>query len=471
MTEEAANSPGSNAPPTVSAVPDETLELKVKYLERYDRITGLPNREAFIERVQEIVASLPQYGPTKNALLTVDLDDFRRLNDTYGYRVGDELLKLAATKMKTCLRGRDFIGHSSGDEFVILLSEVSTLQDVRGVAERLLSCFADVWNVLDHEFYISASIGIAVFPKDRPEVPDILRNASAALYHAKKKGRSQYQIYQSGTNEKLVHLFELETDLRGALQTDEIVLHYQPQFHAASGMLVGVEALARWYHPLKGVITPGDFVPIAEDSGLIIPMGNRVIELLCAQSARWDTLGYKGLRVAANVSAIQLMRRDFVPFVLGTLDESRMDPCCLELEMTESAYIKSTDKVMAALGNLRKHGIRISIDDFGVGYSSLSYLKSLPVDGIKLDRSFVSEIGRNSTAEAIIMAVILLAQKMGIEIVAEGVETRQQADFLRLNGCTNLQGYLLSKPVDEPSMTEMLSRSHFVAGDADNYMI
>jgi len=328
---------------------------------------------------------------------------------------------------------------------------------IKKVSGRILSTFNDIWKIINHEFYMTATIGIAIIPEDKPDVYGIMMNATSALYDAKRKGKNQYQFHEHGINEKLIHMYTLENSLRCAVERDEIVVYYQPQVNAETGRITGMEALVRWQHPKKGLIPPSKFIDIAENTGLIIPIGNRVIELICEQNMNWKNTGFGTFHVAANVSSRQLQQNGFVSFIKDVLDRTGMPPSCLEIEITESAILKSMNTAIHVLTQLRELGIKISLDDFGTGYSSLSYLKTLPVDKIKIDRSFIIDIGKNKKTEAVISGIIMLAKIMNLDVIAEGVETAEQADFLILKGCSDIQGFLYSRPLPEEQFTMLLS--------------
>ncbi|HEY1405782.1 MAG TPA: EAL domain-containing protein [Spirochaetota bacterium] len=424
----------------------DVLRERVHILTNYDLVTGLPNRASFISRLGDALRRAKNESVT-GAILAIDLDDFRKLTDTYGYLVGDELLFIAGEKLHSVLGDEITVARIVGDEFFLLVREISNVGDLTPVIRAILSVFNTTWKVFKHEFYVTASIGIAIFPDEGCEVLDILRNATTALYKAKEMGKNQYQFYEKGINEKLLHRYELENGLRHAIEKDEIRIHYQPQVNILTGALSGLEALIRWEHPRYGLVPPDDFIPIAEDTGLIIPIGNRVLEEICAQLVRWNAAGFSGFSVAANISAKQLQQKGFVSFVRDLLNHSGVDSSRLEFEITESSIVKSMSSAVYMLGQFRTMGINIAIDDFGIGYSSLSYLKNLPADRIKIDKSFVWEIGENEKTEAIIESIVVLAQRMRLEVVAEGVETAVQNEFLHRRGCGFVQGYLYGKPV------------------------
>jgi len=440
------------------------LNDRVRYLENYDTVTGLPNRTLFIAKVSETILQQSSMG-RNNAILTVDLDNFKKLNDTYGYLIGDELLRIAAFKLKSCVRENDFVARIGGDEFFVLLAGFDDIELIKKVSERILSVFNDIWKIINHEFYMTATIGIAIIPEGKADVSVIMMNATSALYGAKSKGKNQYQFHEHGINEKLMHMHNMENSLRCAVERDEIVVYYQPQVNAQTRRITGMEALVRWQHPKHGVILPSKFIDLAENTGLIIPIGNRVIELICEQNMKWKNTGYGTFHVAANVSARQLQQTGFVSFIKEVLDKTEMPPSCLEIEITESAIVKSMKTTVYILNKLRELGIKISLDDFGTGYSSLGYLKTLPVDKIKIDRSFVIDIGKNMKTEAIINAIIILAKTMSIDVIAEGVETNEQADFLIMNGCSDIQGFLYSKPIPEGQFTALLSDQKVIFED------
>jgi len=437
------------------------LNERVRYLENYDIVTGLPNRTLFINKVNETI-SLQSAGSKNNALLTVDLDNFKKLNDTYGFFVGDELLRIAAAKLRSCVRENDFVARIGGDEFFILLAAFEDIEHIKRISERILSTFNDIWKIPGHEFYMTASIGIAVISEDKPDVSAIMMNATSALYSAKSKGKNQYLFHEYGINEKLIHMYKMENSLRCAVERDEIVVYYQPQVNAETGRITGMEALVRWQHPKHGLITPAKFIDIAENTGLIIPIGNRVIELICEQNMKWKNSGYGTFHVAANVSSRQLLHSGFVSFIRNVLGRTGMPPAYLEIEITESAIVKSMNTAIQVLNQLRELGIKISLDDFGTGYSSLSYLKTLPVDKIKIDRSFIIDIGKNRKTEAIIYGIIILAKIMNLEVIAEGVETSEQADFMIKKGCSNIQGFLYSVPLPEEQFTRLISDQNVI---------
>lgn len=431
----------------------ETLKERFDLLVHYDLVTGLPNRTLFISRLEDALKASKQNG-SSGAIFAVDIDDFRKLSDTYGYLVGDELLRIAGEKLQEALGSDITLARMGGDEFFVLVRRITDMGDISPFIKSILSVFNTIWHVFKHEFYVTASIGITVFPDDGGEVLDVLRNAATALYKAKDLGKNQYQFYESGINEKLLRRYELENGLRHALERDEIRVFYQPQVDVPGDRLTGFEALIRWDHPRYGLIPPDDFIPVAEDTGLIIPIGNWVIGKVCAQMAAWEKEGFSGFRTAVNISAKQLRQKGFIAFVRDKIESSGVEPSRLELEITESSFVKSMTSAVYMLGQFRQMGITISIDDFGTGYSSLSYLKNLPCDRIKIDKSFIRGIGENETTEAIIEAVVLLAKRMHMEIIAEGVETVAQRDFLVRIGCSSMQGYLHGKPLKVESVRE-----------------
>jgi diguanylate cyclase (GGDEF)-like protein len=439
-----------------------SLSEKVNFLENYDSVTGLPNRNSFIKRISERLSTLEKGAGMNAAVLYIDLDDFHRLNDAYGYEIGDVLLDIASSKLKKCIRENDFIARIDGDEFAVLLESFDDKDDIINISDRILNSFSDTIKISGQEYFINVSIGITTFSDGSNNVSDIVKNAGTALYKAKTGGKNKYQFYEEGINKQIQHILKLESSLRCAVCKNEIIAHYQPQVNAETGMIVGLEALARWNHPENGIIYPDAFIPAAEKSGLIVPIGKNIIGIICEQNKKWREMGLNDFHIAVNISAKQLQQKDFAHFLKEALNESGMDPASLELEITESVLIQSMNSLTELFKDIKDMGITISLDDFGIGYSSLSYLKVLPVDKIKLDRSFINDIGKNKKTEALITALIFLADKMKLELVAEGVETIEQVDFLTQAGCWNMQGYLYSKPVSADQLETILSNGRMI---------
>lgn len=428
-------------------------EQRIEHLAHYDVLTDLPNRVLFNERCEHALSRARREGH-ELVLMFLDLDRFKHINDSLGHPVGDRLLQQVAERLRKLVREEDTIARLGGDEFVVVLEEVHDINVVPSVAEKLLGAFGEPFVVSDSLLHVSSSIGIALYPEDGRDVTTLVRNADAAMYRAKESGRNNYQFY---TREMTVLAHErvsLENSLRQAVEMDELVLHYHPQYDLASGGLVGVEALVRWNHPEKGMIPPDRFIPLAEESGLILPIGGWVLREACRQAQAWLDAGRSFGRVAVNVSGHQVERGDFIEQVCNVLQETGLPPGCLELEITESFFMQHTGQAVSTLEALRELGVSLAIDDFGTGYSSLSYLKQLPVNKLKIDRSFIQDIPGGRLDMAIVRAVIALGRGLEMRVIAEGVERDEQSRFLLAEGCDEAQGFLYTRPLpaDEIAM-------------------
>ncbi|MDR2030700.1 MAG: EAL domain-containing protein [Azoarcus sp.] len=439
-------------------------QVNIKYLAFHDLLTQLPNRVSFMEKLGHLLQrakysaskgldlKVPQEKestkqPYQMALLFVDLDRFKDVNDTLGHQVGDMLLQAVAHKMFSVLRDNDFLARFGGDEFIILLETPVTASVAAAVAERILSLFSAPTILQEHEVYISASIGICLFPNDGEDADTLIKHADLAMFKAKNEGRNTFRFYEASLGANILERVTLEHALRGALQRQEFILHYQPQIDLATNKLAGVEALVRWMHPERGLVLPAHFIPIAENIGVICDLGTWVLQEACRQMAEWHAAGFFVPRVAVNLSALQFERNNLVALVQQQLDKYKLHPQMLELEVTESVLMQQTEQTLATLSGLRKIGVYLAVDDFGTGYSSLGYLKSLPVHRLKIDYSFVRDIGRDDNDEAITRAVIALSSNLGLETVAEGVEREEQETFLRDEGCHIMQGYRYAHPL------------------------
>lgn len=418
-------------------------ESKLNYLAYHDPLTGLANRRCFIERLED---SLRRAGQREQrlAVLFIDLDQFKQVNDSLGHGVGDELLVAVASRLNEHVRLIDMLARLGGDEFICLMEGVRSEADVALLAEEINATFESSFVLGEHELFLSASVGICLFPGDGQSVLELMRNADTAMYRAKALGRGQYHFYTPEMTRDARERIRLENLLHGALDNNEISVHFQPQIDAASGRLVGAEALARWDNPRLGSVSPLRFIPLAEDSGGIIALGNWVLRETCRQVVRWQADGFELPQVSVNISVRQLERREFVDALAAILDETGMDPGRLKLEITESVVLAMSD-ACELLERLCALGVTLALDDFGTGYSSLSYLKLLPVQQLKIDRSFIIGIGSNSGDEAIIETIMALARSLGFEVLAEGVETAAQAEFLGGLGCHQFQGFLYGK--------------------------
>ena len=422
-------------------------EDRMRHIAQTDALTGLPNRMALLMRLAQILPDARRHQ-WKVAMMFLDLDRFKTINDTLGHQVGDELLREVACRLSRLVRESDFVARLGGDEFVIILPAISTPADAATVASKITATLSTPIEADGHELHTSPSIGISIFPDDGTDGNTILKNADTAMYHAKAAGRNNYQFFAAEMNQSAAERLNIERMLRHAIARNELSIDFQPQFDAASRQPTGVEALARWYHPTDGMISPARFIPVAEETGLIVDIGEWVLTAACREMAHWIHAGLKPLRVAVNVSALQLRRRDFCETVANALATSGLAPELLELEITESAVMENPQEAIKVLERLGRMGVTLAIDDFGTGHSSLAYLKLFPIDHLKIDRSFVADIEHDLNDRAIAFGTIALAHSLGLKVIAEGVETEDQLDLLRGNRCDEVQGYLLSKPMN-----------------------
>jgi len=416
---------------------------KIEHLAYHDRLTDLPNRALFMNRCERAIAT--NKGP--GAVLRLSLDRFKKINDTLGHAAGDVLLTTAAARIQSCVRQDDLIARFDGDEFGLLLTGIGDKADPAEAALSIADAMKPVFCVGEsQDVFLTSSVGISLFPSNGQDAATVISNAGAALDRAKQQGGNNYQFYAPEMNAQALTRLGLETNLRRAVEDDQFVTYYQPIVNLASGSIVGFEALVRWQHPRLGLLSPVDFIALAEDTGLILDIGNLVMEAACAQTRRWQQARPGPLRIAVNVSARQFREKDFPDRLVNVLSKARLDPQCLELEITETCIVENFELAVRILSDIRRMGVRVSIDDFGTGYSSLSYLKHLPIDTVKLDRSFVNGATTNPKDAALVMAIIMLAHNLDLRVVAEGIETEAQRDFLRLLRCDEGQGYLLGRP-------------------------
>jgi diguanylate cyclase (GGDEF)-like protein/PAS domain S-box-containing protein len=431
----------------------KAAEERAAYLAYYDVLTGLPNRSLVHDRLQQSVANADQ-AATKVALLMVDLDRFKTINDSLGHSVGDRLLVEVAKRLKLGLRECDTLCRQGGDEFLILLPDLPDADACVTHLARLTDSLAQPFRVDALELAITVSMGIAIYPDDGPDMGTLLKKADMAMYRAKEAGRNTYRFFNEEMNDEAEERLAMHSNLRRALDTGQFVLHYQPQFEIASGRLVGAEALLRWNHPTLGLVSPGRFIPVAEESGLIVPIGEWVLREACREAAHWQRQGMTDVVVAVNLSALQFKRGEIEVSVTRALDESGLDPALLELELTESILIHDTENVLATVMRLKHMGLKLSIDDFGTGYSSLAYLKRFKVDKLKIDQSFIHDLAKDPDDAAIVRAIVQMARSLGLRTIAEGVEDRHVLDHLRLYRCDEAQGYFFSRPVPAAKFVE-----------------
>lgn len=428
---------------------------RIYRLAHYDILTELPNRRLFNELSQHTLERARRDGALM-AILFLDLDQFKHINDSLGHPAGDQVLKQVASLLKGSVRDEDTVARLGGDEFVITIEQVTAITDVERVAGKLAEAFKSPLKIDGHELVISASIGISVYPKDADDVDTLIKQADTAMYRAKSLGRNNVQFFSAEFSEYALERMTIEQELRQGLERDEFLLHYQPQYDLKTGALLGAEALVRWQHPEKGMIAPDRFIPIAEESGLILSLGRWVLKTACHQTVHWQKANKPFPQISVNLSGLQLQRGDLIAMVQEVLDETGLLPSCLELEILETYIMRQVKKDLETLEGLRNMGVRLAIDDFGTGQSSLGYLKSLPVGKLKIDRSFIKDIPEDKNDVAITQAILALASSMKLTVVAEGVENQSQADFLREQGCDQVQGYFYSPPLDARAFEERL---------------
>jgi diguanylate cyclase (GGDEF)-like protein len=380
-------------------------------------------------------------------VLFVDLDRFKTINDTLGHPAGDMLLQQAGVCLAELLRDEDTVGRVGGDEFLILLPGLDTVQDVAHVTDKIHESLSVPFKVTGHQLHITASIGISLYPRDADKAETLVKYADTALYLAKEQGRDTFRFFSPELDAKVRARLHMENDLRFAIDRDELLLHYQPQMNLSTGQLTGAEALIRWQHPLHGLVSPADFITIAEETGLIIPIGEWVLRTACTQARTWQLAGISGFRISVNLSGRQLEQTEFAATLHRILDETKCDPHLLELEITESTVMNQPEQAIVKLQALHEMGIQLAMDDFGTGYSSLAYLKRFPLDRLKIDKSFVDGIPEDNDDMVIVQTTIVLARQLRLKVTAEGVETEAQQLFLKANRCDEMQGYLLSKPL------------------------
>jgi diguanylate cyclase (GGDEF)-like protein len=435
-------------------------ELRIKYLAYFDTLTGLPNRQLLVREMSRAIQAA-QKSNTLLALLYLDLDRFKRINDNLGHAVGDALLKAVGRRLHQRIKktgatspatgavapSRSSVARLGGDEFVVLVTDLTVESEATAVAERIRDALAEPFDCGGHRFVVTPSIGIALYPKDGTEIEDLLVKADMAMYKAKDQGRNSHAFYGQSMAIRSLSRLELENDLRRAFDAGDFQIHHQPKIDLTTGRVVGVEALLRWRHATRGWISPETFIPVAEESGLIIALGDWVLQETCRQLQRWAGSDLGHLTIAINVSVQQFAREDFVESVLGTLGHFNVRPELLELEITESLLLRNVDDTTSCMKRFRAAGLTLSIDDFGTGYSSLGYLRSFPVDALKIDRSFVKDLNAKSDGGAICAAIIALARELKLRVIAEGVESLEQLEFLRTHRCDQVQGYLISAPL------------------------
>ena len=436
---------------------ERAMSLQLSHLAQYDVLTELPNRTLLNDRLTQAIASARRHG-TGLAVLFVDLDRFKHINDSFGHATGDALLQSVARRLLACVRISDTVSRLGGDEFVIVLSELGEVQDAAITASKVLTMLAAPHSVGQHDLDVTVSVGVSAFPYDGQDAETLIKSADIAMYHAKENGRNNYQFFEKDMNVRAVELQALEGSLRHALERQEFMLHYQPKVNLETGAITGAEALVRWLHPDRGLVPPAQFVPIAEDTGLILPIGQWILREACRQARAWLDAGLGPMPVAVNISTVEFRSKHFLEGIRAILMETGLEPPFLELELTESVLMQHPESTASVLRALKSIGVRLAVDDFGTGYSSLSYLRRFPIDVLKLDRSFLHDIACPETKDAaIVNAVITMGKSLKHRVIAEGVETEEQLTFLQAHRCDEGQGFYFSPPVAAEQFAELLA--------------
>jgi diguanylate cyclase (GGDEF)-like protein len=444
----------------MNRVIDYSIERKkdlqqLSHLANYDSLTGLANRLLFRERLDRALIRADR-SKTLVALFVIDLDRFKAVNDTLGHDAGDQLLIEVATRLKDCTREGDTVSRLGGDEFTIIMEDVKNADDAVIIADKVLSLMKKSFDINGHEVFVTPSIGIAIYPIDDKNAGNLFVNADSAMYQAKESGRNCYRFYKEDMNAHLIERMNLEINLRRAIEKNEFVLYYQPKFSVHNREVIGAEALIRWNDPKDGMISPAIFIPLAEETGLITPITDWVMQEACRQNSEWQLHGYSPIRIAINISPKQFNQESIAKRIFEQIICSDLAPKYVELEITESALVENVEKSNEILCQLKKRGIHISIDDFGTGYSSLSYLKKFPIDTLKIDQSFVRDLLEDSDDAAIVSAIIAMAKSLRLNVIAEGVETAEQLDYLAAHGCNEVQGYFTGRPVPAEEFKQYL---------------
>jgi len=431
-----------------------TLESKIEYQATHDSLTGLPNRLLLMDHLhQEMLRS--KRDNTSVALLFFDLDRFKLINDSLSHSAGDKLLKMVSNRLKKIIRGVDTLARLGGDEFVVVITSISDLNSVQAITSKLLETFHKSFFIDEHEITMSPSIGISIYPQNGDTIDELLRNADSAMYHSKEMGGNKFTFYNAELNQKMLARVDMETALHKAIKKNEFVLHYQPQLDLTSNELVSVEALVRWQHPTKGLILPLDFIPLAEETGLITVIGEWVIREACKQNKLWQDQGYPPIRMAINIASKQLKQPDLIKMIADILQEVQLEPQYLELELTENVLVNCVESI-EKIAKLKAMGVQLTLDDFGSGYSGLNYLRDISIDRIKIDKSFVNNINVNRGDEIIIQAIVSMAKELNLEVLAEGIETSEQLSFLTEKKCGHVQGFYFSKALTASGLEDFI---------------
>ena len=433
----------------------QSLAREMAYSAQHDVLTGLPNRMLLTDRVSRAIALAPRHMK-KVAVLFLDLDGFKHINDSLGHPVGDKLLQSISKRLVDCVRASDTVSRQGGDEFIVLLSEVQQSGDPAITARRMLAAVAEAHSIGQHDLHVTTCIGVSVYPDDGMDAETLIKNAGTAMNQAKELGRQGYQFFKPEMTVRAVERQSIEESLRRALERREFALHYQPIIDLKTGEITGAEALIRWTHPTRGPIPPAQFIPIAEDCGLILPIGNWVLREACKQAQSWVHAGLRPATIAVNISALMFRDEHFLEGIFAILKDTGFDPRFLELELTESILMKRVESTQSILTILRAQGIQVAVDDFGTGYSSLSYLSKFPIDSLKIDQSFVRQISTAPDEITIVTAIISMGRSLKLRVVAEGVETQEELAFLQARDCDEAQGFYFSRPVPPEKFAKLL---------------
>jgi diguanylate cyclase (GGDEF)-like protein/PAS domain S-box-containing protein len=431
------------------------MVLQMAHSAQHDFLTGLPNRMLLSDRITQAIMLARRYG-RRVAILFLDLDGFKHINDSLGHPIGDKLLQSVGNRLVDCVRGSDTVSRQGGDEFVVLLSQVEHSEDAAVAARKMLQAVAVAHPIGLHDLHITASIGVSAYPEDGMDAETLIKNADTAMYQAKENGRHSYQFFKPAMNVRAVERQFIEESLRRALEHREFALHFQPKINLRIGEITSAEALIRWTHPTRGAVPPVQFIPVAEDCGLILPIGNWVLREACNQARKWMDAGFHLGTIAVNISAMEFRNKHFIDGVFTILDETGLNPSSLELELTETVLMKHADSAASVLRSLRARGVQVALDDFGTGYSSLSYLRKFPIDTLKIDQSFIHQITTSPGETSIVTAIISMGQSLKLRVVAEGVETQEELAFLQSHQCEEAQGFYFSRPVPPQQFASLL---------------
>lgn len=441
-------------------------EKTIAYQAYHDLLTALPNRALFQDRLAQAMTQAKR-NITRLAVMFIDLDKFKFVNDSLGHVAGDKLLQALASRLRSCLREVDTLARMGGDEFVLLLPNINEASDATLIAEKILVALQEKFVIGDHELFASVSIGIALYPDDANTSENLIKRADIAMYHAKSQGRNNYQLFNYTMDAQASGRLALVRDIRNALERNEFEVHYHPQVDIPSGRIVGLEALLRWKHPTHGLLSPASFIHLAEETGIISPIGEWVLRTVCGHAIEWRDAGHPLVRIGINISPQQIQKPDFADKFLGLLEEYQIDPALIGIEITESTIMKDVEKTVPKLKKLREKGVEISLDDFGTGYSSLSYLNKLPIHTIKVDQSFIRDMPQNAGHLSIVNAIATMAKGLLLRLVIEGVETKAQLDSIISIGCNEYQGFLFARPLSSEKTTELLRINHAGRRNAD----